>query len=540
MKTTLKIMATCIFGFVGSYVLQAHNIYTPSGTVGTSTSATNIGIGINNPSALLQVQNGSFLSNGTTGATPVSGGGTRLIWVPEKSSLRAGAVGSTQWDAANIGDYSTAFGQDCIASGDWSFAGGWDSDATSTMTFAFGGQASATGSGAIAIGDLASASGANSVSIGSGTEAKNFFAQAYGVNTKATAAVSFAIGSGVSSGSKMVNNKSNSLAIGFNSTIPTFFVGGASGVGTIGKVGIGTKGPSETLDINGSVRIRTVNNDDTLSRILAINSTGVVHYRLANWTVSGSNIYNANVGNVGIGTTTPAATLDIVGTGLINAMAITSDSRYKKNIETVSSAMDKVRALRGASYEFNNKNDHRTNFPEGRTYGFVAQELQEVLPELVIADKEGYLAVNYDGVIPVLVEALKEMESRLLDQAELEERIKRLEELLSSNQQNQGATASTLSTDGKAGDKPVSLGQNSPNPFSGETTIEYYLPEDVRHASFAIYDQSGKVILTQELNKRGVQHLKVSEGHLKKGGQYHYSLLINGIPMVTKSMIMNR
>ena len=69
-------------------------------------------VGINNtaPSARLQVTNGSVLFDGSTGTTPVSGQGSRMMWVPTKSAFRAGYVDGTQWDDASIGYYSTAFG----------------------------------------------------------------------------------------------------------------------------------------------------------------------------------------------------------------------------------------------------------------------------------------------------------------------------------------------------------------------------------------------------------------------------------------------
>ena len=69
-----------------------------------------------------------------------------------------------------------------------------------------------------------------------------------------------AIGQGVDDLHPMANNTASSLMVGFNSTIPTFFVGTSSGTGTIGKVGIGTAAPSyplhvKTGDVNAVVAI---------------------------------------------------------------------------------------------------------------------------------------------------------------------------------------------------------------------------------------------------------------------------------------------
>ena len=49
---------------------------------------------------------------------PLEGAGTRMMWYPRKAAFRAGGISGTQWDAANIGAYSVAIGQDVRASGD--------------------------------------------------------------------------------------------------------------------------------------------------------------------------------------------------------------------------------------------------------------------------------------------------------------------------------------------------------------------------------------------------------------------------------------
>jgi len=107
-------------------------LWTRSGSNTYLTNSTdNVGIGIMKPDAKLTIQDGSVLFSGTTGSTPVNGAGTRLMWIPAKGSFRAGYVSGTQWDNANIGDYSFAVGRSTTASGNYSTAMGADNYARS-------------------------------------------------------------------------------------------------------------------------------------------------------------------------------------------------------------------------------------------------------------------------------------------------------------------------------------------------------------------------------------------------------------------------
>ena len=80
-----------------------------------------------------------------------------------------------------------------------------------------------------------------------------------------------------------------------------------------------------------------------------------------------------------------------------------SDKRLKKNIKTVTSALDTVNALRGVTFEWKEGS--------GKAVGLIAQEVQEVLPEIVSTDDNGYLGIRYNNVVGVLVEAIKELKA---------------------------------------------------------------------------------------------------------------------------------
>ena len=129
-----------------------------------------VGVGINDPQASLHAY-GNFLNTGIFGAgavTPVSGAGTRMMFVPNKAAFRAGAVSATQWNHANIGNYSAAFGNNTVASGENSFAAGSDSYANGVNSFATGRYAAAIGDRSIVLGNEVRVTGTQSMALGLG------------------------------------------------------------------------------------------------------------------------------------------------------------------------------------------------------------------------------------------------------------------------------------------------------------------------------------------------------------------------------------
>jgi len=85
-----------------------------------------------------------------------------------------------------------------------------------------------------------------------------------------------------------------------------------------------------------------------------------------------------------------------------------SDARYKKNIVSLEGAINKVKQLRGVTYNW--IDEHKG---KGEEIGFIAQELEKVFPQLVHTNKDGYKSVAYSHVIPVLVEAIKEQQQQI-------------------------------------------------------------------------------------------------------------------------------
>ena len=95
---------------------------------------------------------------------------------------------------------------------------------------------------------------------------------------------------------------------------------------------------------------------------------------------------------------------------LLASLAAPSDARLKRVLGDVSPerAWERLRGLRGVRHAYR----EGTGLPPGERFGFVAQEVREVLPELVVEDADGTLAVDLQGMTPLLVESLRLLEAR--------------------------------------------------------------------------------------------------------------------------------
>ena len=115
-------------------------------------------------------------------------------------------------------------------------------------------------------------------------------------------------------------------------------------------------------------------------------------------------------GRLGLGTTSPAERLDVAGDVRCVSLIQTSDARFKREVRELEDALETVLALRGVSYEWD-----REAFPageEGRQLGFLAQEVREVAPEAVQEADDGTLSVSYVALVPLLTEAVRDLERR--------------------------------------------------------------------------------------------------------------------------------
>ncbi len=102
---------------------------------------------------------------------------------------------------------------------------------------------------------------------------------------------------------------------------------------------------------------------------------------------------------------------NFAGTVAANGVALTSDARFKTNIHGLSGSLESVMKLRGVSFDWKRDEFADRNFSDQPQIGLIAQEVEKVFPELVTKDSQGYRAVEYQNLVPVLIEAIKEMKT---------------------------------------------------------------------------------------------------------------------------------
>jgi len=99
---------------------------------------------------------------------------------------------------------------------------------------------------------------------------------------------------------------------------------------------------------------------------------------------------------------------DVNATGDVVAY-YSSDKRLKDNIVRIENPLEKVGKIGGYEFDWNDKQETYT----GKDVGVIAQEIQEVLPELVTERDNGYLAVKYEKIVPLLIESIKELKQEV-------------------------------------------------------------------------------------------------------------------------------
>lgn len=293
--------------------------------------AQNVGIGTTSPLARLHVADSAvvFTRNTTSfdpdANPPVQGSGIRMMWFPERAAFRVGTLTGNNWDRDNIGFTSFASGNNSKASGLISTAMGNFTTASGLASTAMGGSTTASGNTSTAMGTNTIASGISSVAMNNGTTASGLASTAMGYETKAKAFAGVTVG-------YYNDDLDNPSPITPAATDRMFQIGNgdynartnALTVLRNGNTGIGHTDPAYRLDISGRMRIRSggdlnnsagifLNNTDNsaIPAFMGMQSNENIGFygNTSGW----SFVMNTTTGKTGIGTTTPASTLEVNG-----------------------------------------------------------------------------------------------------------------------------------------------------------------------------------------------------------------------------------
>lgn len=259
---------------------------------------------------------------------------------------------------------------------------------------------------------------------------------------------------------------------------------------------------------------------------------------------------------------------------------IWSDERLKSNVEPLTNSLQKLCKLEGNRYSKSNQlngsattqkkssvlspstktkldntkkvtskndvlmDDVFATERQSQEFGFMAQDVQRIFPELVKKDENSdMLSINYIGLIPVIIEALKDQNAIINEQ---KEQIQKLEELVKSTQENNMDSKSdafnlepNLDENSSDNEETPVLKQNSPNPFTNSTKISYVVPNNSGNAAIYIYDLNGVQKEVYPITNKGANEITIDKGTLSPG-IYLYALIIDGKEIDIKRMILTR
>ena len=258
------------------------------------------------------------------------------------------------------GDYSTAMGRGTTAYEDYSIAMGYDTTASGIASTAIGENTEASGDYSTAMGLATTASGDYSTTMGRGTTAYEDYSTAFGRNTTASGIVSTAMGLATTASGKY------STTVGFYTTASdrsSLVIGQYNLLGSTV-----TNSATDFSTDNTAFVIGNGADSDNRSDALVVKFNG-----------------------------------DATLAGNLN---INSDARLKANIVSLGSTLSKLLQIDGKSYTM--KKDES----EKQKIGLLAQDIEKVFPELV-SESHGVKSVNYQGLVPVLINALKEQQSEI-------------------------------------------------------------------------------------------------------------------------------
>jgi trimeric autotransporter adhesin len=220
--------------------------------------------------------------------------------------------------------------------------------------------------------------------------------------------IAFSGVTGTVSNSQLANSSISGVSLGGNLATLTIGTGlsgtsyNGSSLVTIANTGVTSNVAGTGITVSGATGAVTITNAGVTSIVAGTGVSRDVATGAVTISIGQSVATNATptFGNLTINGT-------ITATGDITAF-FTSDIRHKNNVELIDNALDKVNALNGVTWEWNDDVDEVTK--QTPKTGLIAQDVLDVLPEVVKTRENGFLALDYSKMVGLLVEAIKEQD----------------------------------------------------------------------------------------------------------------------------------
>jgi hypothetical protein len=232
--------------------------------------------------------------------------------------------------------------------------------------------------------------------------------------------------------------------------------------------------------------------------------------------------YTIMSGDFSAEATTPGnAKLRVAGVTWSNGFYAASDKKFKKDIKQIASSLETIQKINGKTYSWNKNENKDRNFDQGLHSGFIAQELEKVLPHLVATSGDGSKAVNYIELMPYLVEAIKEQQTQI---SELKSQIAQNNKL------------HTLDFIKFFNTKIINV---SPNPSDSFIEVSFNIDSEIKSAYLEVFDLQGSLQSSLKISERGLEVKRVLQKDNFATGIYILSLSVNGKSIDTKRIVFN-
>ncbi|MEO5571215.1 MAG: tail fiber domain-containing protein, partial [Bacteroidia bacterium] len=414
--------------------------------------------------------------------------------------------------------------------------------------------------GSIAIVEYRTQSGTSAWQTGTTSVDGNFIIKSTGAANQSSIMISKSTGNigigGIPSGSRILN-VNGAAEINGPLTADGMEVNGILKV----NGGAGSPVPGNVLTSDGT-------GTGTCSWQTPINGGGATN-RIAFWKnatslSSSSNLFwDSTNFRLGIGTGVPAFQLELSTNSAAkptsSAWTVSSDARLKKDVADFNDGLELIKKIHPIWFNYNGEAGMPT---DERGVGTLAQDLQKLAPYMVKewtyininGEKQNYLGVDYGAMDFILVNAIKEQQQQMdfkdakisLQQKDIDDLKTKFEAMENALSQCCMSYKSVVGTDGDReesgrviNNSVAKLEQNIPNPFTENSVIKFYIPQNSKNAAIKIYALDGTELKIILVSSKGFGQTQIS-GKTFAAGTYTYLLVVDGKVVDTKQFILTK